>query len=122
MFAKRLKELRKSKKHLTQKDMAKLLGVARTTYSSYEQGRSIPDSATQNRIADYFDVTLDYLHGRNYSPKWTNNEVKLDQALKSNACIIYGDEEASSEDKEIINDLIAGYFWSKKQKEKNKEG
>lgn len=120
MFAERLKELRKSKKNLTQQDMANILGVAKTTYASYEQGKRTPDTDTQNRIADYFDVTLDYLHGRNYSPKWTNNEVKLDQALKSNACIIYGEEEASSEDKEIINDLIAGYFWSKKQKEKRR--
>lgn len=64
MFAERLKELRKSKPHLTQTDMAKMLGVAKTTYASYEQGKRTPDTEMQNKIADYFDVTLDYLHGR----------------------------------------------------------
>src|SRR5699024_10692117 len=50
--------------HLTQTDMAKMLGVAKTTYASYEQGKRTPDTEMQNKIADYFDVTLDYLHGR----------------------------------------------------------
>ncbi len=64
MFGERLKELRKSKGRLTQVDMAKYLGVAKTTYASYEQGKRTPDIDLQNKIADYFGVTLDYLHGR----------------------------------------------------------
>ncbi|WP_373569549.1 helix-turn-helix domain-containing protein, partial [Klebsiella pneumoniae] len=38
MFAERLKSLRKSKKYLTKQNMADILGVAKTTYASYEQG------------------------------------------------------------------------------------
>ncbi|WP_368252047.1 helix-turn-helix domain-containing protein [Enterococcus sp. 2201sp1_2201st1_B8_2201SCRN_220225] len=63
MFGQTLTELRKQKK-LTQEEMAKIIGVARTTYSSYEQGRRTPDVDVQNKIADYFNVSLDYLHGR----------------------------------------------------------
>lgn len=63
MFGQILTELRKQKR-LTQEEMAKIIGVARTTYSSYEQGRRTPDVDVQNKIADYFGVTLDYLHGR----------------------------------------------------------
>lgn len=63
MFTQILTDLRKQKR-LTQKEMAKILGVARTTYSSYEQGRRMPDSNVQIAIADFFGVTLDYLHGR----------------------------------------------------------
>lgn len=64
MFAERLKSLRKSKKNLTQQNMADILGVAKTTYASYEQGKRTPDTDIQNKIADYFEVSLDYLHGR----------------------------------------------------------
>ncbi|MCK31476.1 XRE family transcriptional regulator, partial [Listeria monocytogenes] len=63
MFGDILMKLRKSK-NLTQSDIAKILGVARTTYSSYEQNRRMPDAEIQIKIADYFDVSLDYLHGR----------------------------------------------------------
>ncbi len=79
MFGNRLTELRKQR-NLTQNDMAKLLGVARTTYSSYEQGRRTPDVEIQNKIADYFGVTLDYLHGRNQKNDSTytkNNKLLL---------------------------------------------
>lgn len=64
MFAQQLKKLRKKTPHLTQLDMAKNLGIAKTTYASYEQGKRTPDIETQNKIADFFHVSLDYLHGR----------------------------------------------------------
>ncbi|MBC2100591.1 helix-turn-helix domain-containing protein [Listeria booriae] len=63
MFGEILMRLRKQKK-LTQEELASVLGVARTTYSSYEQNRRMPDAEIQNKIADYFNVSLDYLHGR----------------------------------------------------------
>ena len=64
MFAQQLKDLRKKTPGLTQTDMAKKLGIAKTTYASYEQGKRTPDIETQNKIADFFNVSLDYLHGR----------------------------------------------------------
>ncbi len=63
MFGDNLLKLRKQKK-LTQSEIAEILGVARTTYSSYEQNRRMPDAEIQIKIADYFDVSLDFLHDR----------------------------------------------------------
>lgn len=63
MFGENLMKLRKAN-NLTQEELAKKLGVARTTYSSYEQNRRMPDIDVQNKIADLFEVSLDYLHGR----------------------------------------------------------
>ncbi|EMW6211838.1 helix-turn-helix transcriptional regulator [Enterococcus faecalis] len=123
MFAERLKLLRKSKPNLTQQDMANILGVAKTTYASYEQGKRTPDAELQNKIADYFGVTLDYLHGRNHTPEWANHEevMELDKILKSNTGMTYGPDVMTDEDREQIDDLIASYFWLKKQKEARKK-
>lgn len=64
MLAERLKELR-NKEGITQGDFAKKLGIARSTYSGYERGTSEPDNVTLDKIANYFEVTTDYLLGRN---------------------------------------------------------
>lgn len=98
MFPQKLIELRK-KRRITQADMAKILGVARTTYSSYEQGRRSPDDETQKKIADYFGVTLDYLHGR-------NNDKKVN--LNSNQITVAShiDDDVTSEEMEDILNYI----------------
>jgi methanogenic corrinoid protein MtbC1 len=62
-FASRLRELRTSKK-LRQRDLAARLGVAQTTVANYEQGSRFPGEKTLESIADFFDVSLDYLLGR----------------------------------------------------------
>lgn len=63
MFPDRLKELRLQKK-LTQKELAFSLSVQNTAISKYELGEREPDFKTLERIADFFDVSIDYLLGR----------------------------------------------------------
>jgi methanogenic corrinoid protein MtbC1/DNA-binding XRE family transcriptional regulator len=62
-FAARLRELR-TDAGLRQKDLADALGVAQTTVANYEQGARFPDEKLLGRVADYFDVSLDFLMGR----------------------------------------------------------
>jgi MerR family transcriptional regulator, light-induced transcriptional regulator len=62
-FAGRLRELRVGA-GLRQKDLADALGVAQTTIANYEQGVRFPDETNLRRIADHFNVSLDYLLGR----------------------------------------------------------
>lgn len=62
-FSTRLKELRKQRE-LSQKEMAAYMGVAQTTIANYEQNIRFPDEAMLNKIADYFNVSMDYLIGR----------------------------------------------------------
>jgi methanogenic corrinoid protein MtbC1/DNA-binding XRE family transcriptional regulator len=62
-FSTRLRELRNNR-GLRQKDLAQALGVAQTTIANYEQKSRFPDEQTLGHIADYFEVTLDYLLGR----------------------------------------------------------
>lgn len=64
----KLKELRAQKK-LNQSDLAKILRVDRSTYGKYETGDSSPDYEKLSLLADYFDVSVDYLLGRTDTPK-----------------------------------------------------
>jgi repressor LexA len=62
-LGKRIKLLR-IEKGLTQADLAQILFSTKTTISNYETGYSTPDLDTLLKIADYFNVTMDYLLGR----------------------------------------------------------
>lgn len=59
-LGKRLKELRALKK-LSQSDLAIVLNVDRSTYGKYETGDSSPDYEKLIKLAEFFDVTVDYL-------------------------------------------------------------
>jgi transcriptional regulator with XRE-family HTH domain len=56
----RLKQLRKSK-GLSLKKLGTILGVSESTVSLYESGHREPDFRTLKNMADYFNVTTDYL-------------------------------------------------------------
>ncbi|MBR1846903.1 MAG: helix-turn-helix transcriptional regulator [Bacilli bacterium] len=61
----RIKELR-DKKGLTQKQVAKELGTTAVTVMNWENGIYEPTIADMIKLADLFDVTMDYLVGREY--------------------------------------------------------
>lgn len=63
MLKKRLRQLR-SELELTQGKIAEKLNMALTTYANYEQGTRSPEPETLCRLADVFNVTVDYLLGR----------------------------------------------------------
>jgi HTH-type transcriptional regulator, competence development regulator len=71
----KLIELRKAKK-LRQEDIAKILGIGRTTYAMYEQGNREPDFDTLNKIADYFEVSIDHLLGREEKVKTKEDSLE----------------------------------------------
>ena len=62
-FSERLKELRKEKR-ITQVEMAKLLECAENHYQKIEYGLINVPSLTLEFLADYFEVSMDYLVGR----------------------------------------------------------
>lgn len=64
----KLKELRKQK-HISQTDLAKALNVKQTTISSYEKGKTQPPIEVLIDMANYFNVSLDYLLERQYENK-----------------------------------------------------
>ena len=59
----RIKELRQSRK-ITQLKMAMDLNMSQNTISRYENGEREPGIIELIKIADYFNVSVDYLIGR----------------------------------------------------------
>ena len=59
----------KTERKLLQKDIAKGSGIALRTYQYYERGEREPSASALIALADYFDVSLDYLVGRSDTPK-----------------------------------------------------
>lgn len=63
MFRIKLKELRESC-GLSQYTFANKFGVAQSTVGSWEAGKREPNFDTMQKLADFFDVTVDFLLGR----------------------------------------------------------
>ena len=66
-FAEVLKNLRKER-HMTQEELSALLNVAKSTVSMYEQGERMPNLEMLESIADIFNVSIDFLFGRQDGP------------------------------------------------------
>ncbi len=62
LFSERLQSIRKSHSE-KQNDLAKALGMARSSISMYENGIAIPDIDTLIKIASHYRVSADYLLG-----------------------------------------------------------
>ena len=78
MIVDRLKNLRNSRR-LSQKDFAQALEVSQQTVASWESGRTEPSNAALTAIADYFNVSADYLLGRDATkaPSLSEEQRKL---------------------------------------------
>lgn len=80
-FGERIKASRERKKRFeskwTQEYVATKVGVARTTYTAYENGTKEPTIETINKLADLLEVTTDYLMGRSDTPRPVSDGAKL---------------------------------------------
>lgn len=64
----RIKELRKNN-NLTQKQLAAILGITEVSEQRYEYGTVTPTVENLILLADYFNISVDYLLGRTDNPK-----------------------------------------------------
>lgn len=58
--------LRKQKKK-TQQEVADYLNIAQSAYFKYENGETEPNIEKLKKLADYYNVSVDYLIGREYA-------------------------------------------------------
>lgn len=77
ILAKRLKELRESRR-IYQREIAEYLGLSPRGYQDYETNQNDPKLKTLIAIADYYQVSIDYLVGRTDEPDFhTSKELNV---------------------------------------------
>lgn len=89
MFGKRLRAIRKAS-DITQDEIADALKLDRTTIAKYENEDRLPDMQTVIAIADYFNISIDYLVGRKKDAKDKMAAAIIKRLEKHN---ILGDDE-----------------------------
>lgn len=117
-FTKRIINLRESK-NWSKTEVARRLGLSSMQrYANYEYGTNEPDSEMLKRIADLYDVTTDYLLGKNNTPAWANHKdtVDLKEFIEANeGSMTYGGEDLTEEEQQQVRVAMATIFWKRHQ-------
>lgn len=106
MLGLRLANMRKKNK-MTQQELADKLGFSRGQLANYEQGQREPDYDTLQKIADFFEVSTDYLLGRTddrFSKKSVfleDDEINFRKWAKDSSTGAFFSEILKSEEAEI---------------------
>ncbi|WP_249906102.1 helix-turn-helix domain-containing protein [Lactobacillus amylovorus] len=108
ILANNIKELRKQKK-LNQIELAKQLNVSQQTIGAWETGRAIPGSDTLDTLANYFNVTTDYLLGRDIDQEPDHNDDTAVTWSDLGTPMPYGGK-IPDELKDTYADLAKSYF------------
>lgn len=72
----KLKELRENH-NLTQQQVAEAINKSMQAYSHYELGRREPDIETLKKLSDLYNVSVDYLLGRDEHAASTNKDTPI---------------------------------------------
>lgn len=74
-FGHKLKTLRKQR-GLTQKELAEKLFLSQSSITRFEKDEILPTSETLSKIANYFDVSIDFLLDRPQPPQKKNSNLE----------------------------------------------
>lgn len=98
VIGERLKYLRKnySPSSLTTGEVAKRLGVSRSTYTGYELGRRSPNGEKLNRLAEIYNTSVDFITGKIDENETPKNNINIKEILKSGS-ISWDDKKISDE-------------------------
>lgn len=118
MFGRKLKELRLEKK-INQSELGEIIGISPSTVGMYERDQRFPDKDILGKIADYFEVSVDYLLGRTDERNLNTEKPKLDESITTiNAKKINIDEDLPDEAIDKINEYIKMVEMMYKNKDK----
>lgn len=97
----KIKKLREEKQK-TQLDVSKALGVTYQTIYKYEKGIAVPPADALVKLAEYFNVTTDYLLGRTDTYNPSEEKLTIAASMKNGLDI----SDMTDEEKKFINDFI----------------
>ena len=86
MLGKQLKFIREQKGY-SQAQIAESLGTTRQTISNWENDKTILDSASLIRLADFYQISLDELCGRKALSIYKDSRIK--SMILTNACTLW---------------------------------
>jgi transcriptional regulator with XRE-family HTH domain len=135
ILGQRLKQLR-HEKGLLQRDIAKIVGVTDSAIGHYERGLRFPDPETLKKMAEFLDVSTDYLLGItderksniHWHPTITRKDEKdiakdleriINDLAQADGLMFYN-EPMSDEDRELIKDAIELGLRGAKRRNKEK--
>lgn len=104
MIGQTIRDLRKLKK-MSQSELAKVVGVSQTTVTAWETGKAEPSSSAISSLADYFNVTTDYLLGR---PEKKDDNAKTADIDDDDVIFTYEGRQIPKEDLELIRRIMRG--------------
>lgn len=119
MNGERLKQLRNERK-LTQTELGNKINVTKVSISGYESGKRSPDTDTLQRLADFFEVSTDYLLGRTDIPVHTSqnkDEEEFHAFINDPELGVWYKELPKSEEEELRK---LRTIWEMIKAEKNK--
>ncbi|WP_368251362.1 helix-turn-helix domain-containing protein [Enterococcus sp. 2201sp1_2201st1_B8_2201SCRN_220225] len=132
------------KQGMTVYDLSEKLGMGRNSIYSWK--KSSPKAETLEKVADFFNVSTDYLLGKtevtNWKkfddqltpehfqsiknaenvPDWATEDdlIDLQKVLQTDGLTFSNGERLNDEDVAAINAMLESYFWTKRKREKEK--
>lgn len=107
-----------TKQGISLPDLAEKMGLARTAI--YKWKTQTPGIETIEKLAKYFDVSIEFLIGSDHVPEWASQDdmIDLELMLQNNVNMSYAGQELSSTEKQRVQDVLTTIFWEKKQQQK----
>lgn len=111
----KIQNLRKQA-NMSQFQLGKVLGIAASTLGMYETGKREPSLKVLNKIANYFNVSTDYLLGRS-EPSQENKHVTetVEQALSH--VMSFDGRPVTPHDRAVLQQIAEAYLKGRDQDE-----
>ncbi|KAF0362563.1 helix-turn-helix domain-containing protein [Pediococcus acidilactici] len=102
--------------NMNKTSLAKKLGIDNSALSRILSGERKVTTEELNKIAIIFDVTTDYLLGKNNTPKWANKKdtTDLKKFLEDNdGTFTYGGDDLTEDEKQKLKIAMTQIFWDR---------